>query len=401
MKMNSMENLSKIATLLITVIMILVHAQQLPAAFSNTITFQGKLTDDSGNALSGNYDFTFKIYSIVTEGTLLWEEDHDSIVVANGLYSVLLGENTPLGLDFNADYWLEINVSPAGENSFERLLPRHRLAMAPYSANSARLGGLGSDSFVNSTNPYWLVLTTGGVTSLHTHDAGSVINHLDSGEYYNDVKVSSAICSDRLSGFAYSHFVTTSTTQVINGAKTFTGNMNAAENLNIGGPGYSVNFSSNVSVGDLLQAETATINELSVNSLKKAPGVVVLLYCDETQGVDVNDTTSETNSKAYLLAANNYSRIIVESEVYTYNLRNANDIPEITVSLLIGFNEKTFTFRNIGTTDTNSGSKVNSTLKFSAVQNNAAWIVVSIDPDTADNDIGGRALSLRVYGVLP
>jgi len=247
----------------------------------------------------------------------------------------------------------------------------------------------------------WLVLTTGGVTSLHTHDAGSVINHLDSGEYYNDVKVSSAICSDRLSGFAYSHFVTTSTTQVINGAKTFTGNMNAAENLNIGGPGYSVNFSSNVSVGDLLQAETATINELSVNSLKKAPGVVVLLYCDETQGVDVNDTTSETNSKAYLLAANNYSRIIVESEVYTYNLRNANDAPEIIVHLLIGFNEKTFTFRNIGTTDTNSGSKVNSTLKFSAVQNNAAWIVVSIDPDTADNDIGGRALSLRVYGVLP
>ncbi|OGS24488.1 MAG: hypothetical protein A2314_08020 [Elusimicrobia bacterium RIFOXYB2_FULL_50_12] len=396
-----MKNLPRIATFLITVGMILIHAQQLPAAFSKSITFQGKLTDDSGNALSGNYDFVMEIYSIAAGGEHVWREYHNSVVVANGLYSVVLGENEPLTLDFNSDYWLDISVSPAGEGTPERLSPRHRLTMAPYSANSARLGGLDSDSFVSSANPYWLILTTGGVTSLHTHASGSVIDHLESGEYYNDVKVSSAIGADRLYGFGYSHFVTTSTSQVITGDKTFTGNINEAANMYVGGDRYSVNFSSNVSVGDLLQAETANIGELSVNSLKKAPGVVVLLYCDETSGVDVNNTTSEVNSKAYLLAANNYSRIIIESEVYTYNTENANDDPEILVHLMIGFNEKVFTFRNIGTTDTNTGSKINTTLKFSAVQNNSAWIVVSIDPDTAENGIGGRALSLRVYGVLP
>jgi hypothetical protein len=74
------------------------------------INYQGMLTDDSGNPLTGSYSITFKIYNAESDGTKKWEETQPSVSVTNGLFNVILGSVTPINLDFSEDYWLDVTV---------------------------------------------------------------------------------------------------------------------------------------------------------------------------------------------------------------------------------------------------------------------------------------------------
>jgi hypothetical protein len=55
------------------------------------LSYQGRLTDDSGVPLNGTYDITFSIYQFEFDVTPLWSETHNDVAVANGLFNVLLG----------------------------------------------------------------------------------------------------------------------------------------------------------------------------------------------------------------------------------------------------------------------------------------------------------------------
>jgi hypothetical protein len=70
------------------------------SAFNPQINYQGKLTDHSNNPVdNGDYVMEFKFYSSSTGGTLLWTETRtggDKVSINNGLFSVMLGEVTPL-----------------------------------------------------------------------------------------------------------------------------------------------------------------------------------------------------------------------------------------------------------------------------------------------------------------
>ena len=87
------------------------------------VNFQGILEQDNSTAPSGNYNFTFNIYTSQTGGSPVWWESHNNIYVENGIYSVNLGWSYSLsGLDFSLNtYWLEIIVNG------ETLTPRHRI----------------------------------------------------------------------------------------------------------------------------------------------------------------------------------------------------------------------------------------------------------------------------------
>ncbi len=113
-------------TLKAILIFLTIAVFSISAQVPRTINYQGKLTDDSGIAVTGPVSITFRIYSTETGGTPLWSEAHGSVTVTNGLFDVILGEGTPMTIDFDEQYWMELVVGG------ETLAPREQLAAVPY-----------------------------------------------------------------------------------------------------------------------------------------------------------------------------------------------------------------------------------------------------------------------------
>jgi hypothetical protein len=129
-------------------------AQSVP----QTIDYQGRLADSSGNYLNDVVTVDFLIYDAETGGTLLWTETQD-VNCTNGVFHVQLGAVTPFSTTLFdiADPWLELVVSG------ETLTPRTAIASVPYSlkAEDAHLlNGLSSTDFMPAVTDNW-VDTTG------------------------------------------------------------------------------------------------------------------------------------------------------------------------------------------------------------------------------------------------
>ncbi|MCH7675354.1 hypothetical protein IH879_10435, partial [candidate division KSB1 bacterium] len=89
-----------------------------------TLTYQGKLTDASGNAIDGFVELNFKLYDALSGGNLLWQESQQ-VEAIDGLVNVILGTVTPLDLSFGQPLWLSISVDGGSE-----LEPRTELTSA-------------------------------------------------------------------------------------------------------------------------------------------------------------------------------------------------------------------------------------------------------------------------------
>ncbi|MGD0004749.1 MAG: putative metal-binding motif-containing protein [Anaerolineaceae bacterium] len=93
------------------------------------ISYQGLLTNLNGSGVTGDVDLTFKLYNTLSGGSALWTETQTGVHVANGLFQVYLGKNTPLPGDlFNGQgLFLGVTVNNDGE-----MTPRTELSSAPY-----------------------------------------------------------------------------------------------------------------------------------------------------------------------------------------------------------------------------------------------------------------------------
>lgn len=99
------------------------------AEIPTVISYQGKVTDTSGNPVpDNNYTMRFRIYNVSAGGTALWDSGARTVAVAGGVFSVLLGESPQpaLGLAFDADYWLLVTFAGVDQT------PRQRLASTGY-----------------------------------------------------------------------------------------------------------------------------------------------------------------------------------------------------------------------------------------------------------------------------
>jgi len=75
------------------------------------ISYQGQVTDDSGVPVAdGDYDMAFSIHDAVSGGNLEWSSGSRSVTVTNGVFNVLLGESIAIDLEFDEDYWLEVEI---------------------------------------------------------------------------------------------------------------------------------------------------------------------------------------------------------------------------------------------------------------------------------------------------
>jgi hypothetical protein len=98
------------------------------AQVPQTMNYQGLLTDASGSPVAdGNYSLTFRIYDAASGGTQLWTESQSSVAVSGGLFKARLGSVTPLTVDFDDAYWLEIQVGAESPQ-----VPRIELTSTPY-----------------------------------------------------------------------------------------------------------------------------------------------------------------------------------------------------------------------------------------------------------------------------
>ena len=122
------------------------------AAIPPTMNFQGYLTNPAGNPINGTVAMAFSIYAQKSGGAALWTESHPEVVLLSGVYSVLLGETTPLGLPFDGPYYLGIQVGTDPE-----MTPRLPLSSVGYAfragvAEQALIQGFPVSPLVPSAN---------------------------------------------------------------------------------------------------------------------------------------------------------------------------------------------------------------------------------------------------------
>jgi hypothetical protein len=116
-------------------------------AVGTAFTYQGRLTDDQGTPLTGQYDFRFKLYDgsgggAAQVGSTVAVED---LEVAEGRFTVKLdfGASAFTG----APRWLEISVREgASTGGFTQLLPRQELTPAPYAQYAGGVDWSGIDN---------------------------------------------------------------------------------------------------------------------------------------------------------------------------------------------------------------------------------------------------------------
>ncbi|MCX7941257.1 MAG: hypothetical protein N2555_05760 [Endomicrobia bacterium] len=174
------------------------------SAVPSRMNFQGRLLDQNKNPRSGLFNMTFSIWDAPTGGSQIWSETQTNVQVTNGMFSVQLGAVNPLTADvFSSDNrWLQIQVGD------EVLQPRERLVSVAYSlrasvAQSVVAGSITNNEISDTANIAWSKISKAGssLADLATRSAsdlntGILPSGRLSGNYFNDVKVSSAIYAD-------------------------------------------------------------------------------------------------------------------------------------------------------------------------------------------------------------
>jgi hypothetical protein len=111
------------------------------------LSFQGRLTDSSGNPITSSTSIVFKLYNIGTIGsgtTLYTSQSGNSQTVVpdeNGIFSVTIGKSHGTTIPSsvfteNSEIWLEITAGG------EAMSPRQQIATVGYALNSETLQGL-------------------------------------------------------------------------------------------------------------------------------------------------------------------------------------------------------------------------------------------------------------------
>lgn len=119
-------------------------------------TYQGRLSA-GGSPATTAYDMRFRLFDALSGGV----QTGPTQTIANvqqtaGVFTVELDFGDVFS---GGDRFLEIGVSPAGQNNFTTLAPRQRLTSAPYSIqalksiDSSNLGGLPAGQFIQTNDP--------------------------------------------------------------------------------------------------------------------------------------------------------------------------------------------------------------------------------------------------------
>ncbi len=154
----------------------------------NLLSFQGRLTDTSGNPLGGTgtpYCFRYSIYDAVSGGNQLWPAGTpgtSTTTVVDGVYSDQIGRVDALTYDFVATstIFLQVDVNTVTSTcsgTWEPLTPRQQLTSAPYAQTSENIYG---NAIRTPTSTKVQIGTGAGVASGQTLLSLDVVNASES-----------------------------------------------------------------------------------------------------------------------------------------------------------------------------------------------------------------------------
>jgi len=110
----------------------------------NLINYQGVLTDENGNGISGVKKIEFRIYDKMISGQEIWgPQIFESVSVVNGQFNVILGDrdiNNRLIVDAfkSGERYLGIKFGNTGDdfNQIVEISPRQKILSVPYAVNA-------------------------------------------------------------------------------------------------------------------------------------------------------------------------------------------------------------------------------------------------------------------------
>jgi hypothetical protein len=142
---------SRQLVLLAIVSLMAFSATHLAAQIPRTISYQGMLTDGTGNTLpDGNHSLSFTLYTQANGGTVLFTETQ-TVATTKGLFHAVIGATSPIpgSVTFDAPYFLGVAVDGGSE-----LSPRTPFTATPYSLHAAVADGVapGATGVVTSIN---------------------------------------------------------------------------------------------------------------------------------------------------------------------------------------------------------------------------------------------------------
>ena len=123
------------------------------------VNYQGMLTDDVGNPVTGTVDLNVSFYDAETGGWQMYAEDHLGVSVEDGVFHLLIGNGTPtIGQFMDIYQWtgtvyLEVTVDPAG--AAEVLAPRQQMASTIFALKAEdadMLAGHGPSAFAAASH---------------------------------------------------------------------------------------------------------------------------------------------------------------------------------------------------------------------------------------------------------
>jgi hypothetical protein len=163
------KKIKKIIILTVAVLSLFlsVNASTYAAGTPLIFSYQGRLTNASGDLVGGSgtaYYFKFSIWnnSVSGTGTKLWPINDPTsfgITVRQGVFNANIGDTGagyPDVLDYNfntnKDIYLQVEVSSTGgAGTFETLSPRQRISSAVFAQIAGAVSGVGQSSFGTTT----------------------------------------------------------------------------------------------------------------------------------------------------------------------------------------------------------------------------------------------------------
>jgi len=121
-------------TLTAIILILALIAGAILAQVPNLFNYQGRLTDAEGTPLDGNFVMQFTLYNEPEEGEILWTSEEQEVKVTKGLFSYILGLNSPIPEDLTFNHQiLYLGITIEGE---EEIVPRVQLTSAAFSRSS-------------------------------------------------------------------------------------------------------------------------------------------------------------------------------------------------------------------------------------------------------------------------
>lgn len=123
------------------------------------INYQAVAHDALGNIITSSVGLKFEIFQGSVGGTLVYEETHTATPSSAGIYTVHIGQGTPVSGSFNAIQWgvgthfLRVNIDPNGGTSYTAV-GASQLVSVPYAL------------FAEKTTPPLLSITPAGTVNI-------------------------------------------------------------------------------------------------------------------------------------------------------------------------------------------------------------------------------------------